>query len=84
MTSVEEAVESFAVPPDPDVEIRTECRADRLDMGETDTAQVAPLDPRTLRGRDARVSAKVRLAPSTADSQGAERSSDANAVHRRR
>jgi len=81
---VEQSLETLAVPPNANVEIGAEGGAGGLDVDERDAPELAPLDPRVLRPRQAGRIGGVRLAPAAADPEGAKGSTDSDAIHRPR
>ncbi len=78
---IEQAVQTFAVPSNADVEVGAEGLTSVLDAAKRDPAQGATLDPAVLRSRDPGRSRDINLAPSASNPKHAERAADPESVH---
>jgi hypothetical protein len=78
---IEESIEAFAVPPDSDFEVGAKGGAEQPDVGQRCARDVAALDPGALGRGDPRLSRDIGLPPAAADTESAQRATDAKGIH---
>lgn len=81
MTLVHQAVELFAAPAQPDVEIGAECGGGSNQSADRDAVDPAAIDQGDLGSRETRILRDIHLTTLEANSQGLELSAESESIH---
>ena len=78
---IDQSIETLASPPEVEVDVRSERRSDVHERGDRHPVELAPIDGRDQRARDAGLRGDVLLAALLADPQGPEVPPESKSIH---